>query len=1397
MLNQRFLCILCIMTVITSLVTVMPVSAEEVQGTETESMEVSTETEAESVAEEEVLEEEAARTDSEPDETEMTEAPDTSLLDETSTEEVENVTEPEQTGTGDLPTGTVSGNDAIPQSSGSVSDNDVASETVTNEAVTLTDTEQTYTDEQGNIFTYVLDEEGNATITGITVSGAALTIPDTISDAPVIAVANESSCVVTNPTVTISELTINCNTIGVKAFSGLSIGTLVIGEDVKAFSIVTDSNYSFKHYYLQFQNATIEKVSFQAVELNVAYATDSNTDDFYGPFYEAKVGALEIGSNVTLIPELLFHGATMELDTLELQVERIGAYAFASANISINHLIIGANVKCYEEFSNSSPTFHHWQQFAATKIGTLTFLANELDLEHEQENNGTGSLYPPFQGATIRSLEIGSGITRFPEMFLCNASVSIDELTITQNRVGAYAFSGAGISIGTLVLDNTDITFEESYYNTDLFHHFEQFSGTQVGTLKLYAPNLQLEKRLGKTTSSNVYAPFAEATVGTLEIGESVEAIPDYFLCNATMSMEELTINTPVIGSKAFGSPYISFGTLTIGEDVTTFPESYYSTEIFHRWNQFAGTNIGHLIYKATAAAVVNDVEGMLGSSPDFYGPFNGATIGTFTHTENVTCIPDYLLKDSIISMEELYLDMPTIGAMAFKGVNISIDKLTISENVETLKVSAGSGTTFQYWEQFAKTTIGEVHFNVPSLVLVDEAEHDNYCQGPFYESKIGKLYLSDAVERIPAYCFIGATLNQEELAIHAKTIGVRAFSGSNISIGTLTIGTEVETFESVLDGSLTYFRQFAYNSIGTLKYLPVNATTGTDCYKGIFDETKIGALELDEAVEVVPNFLLYNAIMELEEYTLEVPVIGYYSFSSKNIKFHKLTVAEGVTTFLANSSNYSRAFDNCTIEQLDYMATEARMEKLTSYPYGPFAYNTVNHGLTIGDNVKVIPYGCFWDADLNVEELTINNAAIGYAAFYGDDVKIGTLNIGKNVTYDGVLSNQLNTFQWATIGTLNYNSNAVDPEWSTASSSWGMFAYTTISELNIGEDVEAIPAFMFRNAKMKLESLTIPCAWSYYSFYGSDIIIGTLTLNGDVEEINHLNNQNLGFGMNEIETLVYEIPAATFNTTKANAYGAFYNAKITNFILGEQVEYIDYRMLRGNTITNCYVYPVRASEDYLAQAMTAGYLPTCTNLHIHYNSDFKPMFSNAVTEYHWLCVDYFDTTYGEKMFDEETGEYVVEIFKTCSVCGYEETGTEELDNSYDVYLSIPVEIPLAFDAETKSYTGSEQIYAYGTLGNAYEGIQLVVDREADTYGKAVMGENSYDISSYLTVGFGENKIAEFSVGQLSENASHVANGTLDSVYQEQMNVSVDALAFIESGVGEYQISIPLRFELK
>ena len=398
-------------------------------------------------------------------------------------------------------------------------------------------------------------------------------------------------------------------------------------------------------------------------------------------------------------------------------------------------------------------------------------------------------------------------------------------------------------------------------------------------------------------------------------------------------------------------------------------------------------------------------------------------------------------------------------------------------------------------------------------------------------------------------------------------------------------------------------------------------------------------------------------------------------------------------------------------------------MDSFTGGAYGPFSYHTQISGLVIGENVEVIPYGCFRGAKMELTELQIEKADIGYAAFDSSNVHIGRLYIGNEVSYLGTSSDEMNCFRGATIDFLHYNSNVIEPEWSTSSGSYGMFSRATIGELQIGEDVEVIPAFWFRNATLTQEELTLSCDFSYYSFYGENIKIGTLTLNGDMAEFHGAGGYNRAFSYATIGTVIYNLP-------------------------------------------------------------------------FHYNSDFKTFFSKEVTEYHWLCVDYFDTTYGEKLYDEETGEYKVELFKTCSVCGYEEESSEALDGSYDVYLSLPVEISLSFDAEQKSYIGQEVLFAYGTLGNAYDGVRLTIDMNAESYGTAIMEENNYDISDCLYVGFSDGESAIFDTDQLLENAKFVNGEGTDNFHQEQINISVDGMAFVEGGAGEYQILIPLRFEL-
>ena len=68
--------------------------------------------------------------------------------------------------------------------------------------------------------------------------------------------------------------------------------------------------------------------------------------------------------------------------------------------------------------------------------------------------------------------------------------------------------------------------------------------------------------------------------------------------------------------------------------------------------------------------------------------------------------------------------------------------------------------------------------------------------------------------------------------------------------------------------------------TIGKVVYLPVHAETGDDCDDGIFESAVIRSLEIHDDVEVIPSYLFYQSLMELDELTLNVPVIGRYAFS-------------------------------------------------------------------------------------------------------------------------------------------------------------------------------------------------------------------------------------------------------------------------------------------------------------------------------------------------------------------------------------------------------------------------------------------------------------------------------------------------------------------------------------
>lgn len=731
-----------------------------------------------------------------------------------------------------------------------------------------------YTDVEGNVFCYETDTDGTAVITSITASGGNLLVPDEIEGIKVARVENGENCVISNPERVIPRLEINCGTVGTKAFSHLTIGTLVVGEKVSCFSLSRSGTVALT--YGQFASSMIDRVLYQAVDVSVEVPSSNISPSVCGPFYQAQVGALEFDTQVSVIPANLFRDAVMELDTLEIQAESIGAYAFSGSSIFIRHLVLGEKVKKLLEFPGGPSGYHYWCQFSQTSVGTLSFDSLSMETEHGQ----------------------------------------------------------------------------------------------------------------GRSYINYAYGAFYQAKIGELEIGAGVQKIPEYFLNQASLTQEKLSIDIPEIGAYGLSGANISIGTLTIGADVLTFPESYYSDESYHYWNQFAGCRIEKLVYGAVAASVVNDKYGMGYGSIYFQGPFRNAEITSFSVEENVSCIPDYLLYEAKAHADELDLNMPVIGAMAFMGENITIDSLTIGEGVEAFSESAASSSSSLFLKQFSEAAI-------------------------------------------------------------------------------------------------------------------------------------------------------------------------------KNLSYH-----------------------------------------------------------------------------------------------------------------------------------------AVNPD-------------------------------------MGLDS------WDGFYFYGP-----------------------------------------------------FYQAAVTNLTIGEEVVYLDRRMFAGNSFENCEVFAVKASESFLTQSLSEGNLPSCSSLSIHYHSDFKKYFAAKAESIRWLCLDYLDTTYGNTMQNGETGEEEIEVLKTCRICGYEESSVEPLDVTYDIHLSLPVEISLGFQQEEKAFVGTEEIFAFGSLGNAYQGIRICPAKEDSSYGLAALGEQQMDFSSYLTVGFPVGEEVMFSAAELSENQKLWNQNRAEEISKTIMRVSVSGNAFLLYGEGTYHISIPIRVEL-
>ena len=1278
-----------------------------------------------------------------------------------------------------------------------------------------------YTDAQGNVFNYVLDDEGNAVITGITLSGQALEIPDSINGTAVAAVSGGgNSCVVSNPETAIPSLYVDCGSIGAYAFSDLHIGTLTIGENVACFEESTEGSVS-SHYWGQFAGTVIGTLHYNARNAGLGHCYGVGlTNGLEGPFHEADIGVMDIGDMVERIPEALLCQASLHMDggELDLHVLEIGACAFAGGGVSIGRLEIGREVSVFGESYYSSVSSHHWKQFAGADIGTLCLYAADLEMEHRAGEGLINDIYPPFEGAEIGMFEVGAEVTVIPEYLLYQASIRMDELEIHAATVGAYAFASENISIGTLVIGKEVEKFEEDYYSSVSSHYWSHFKGVTVGTLRLLAENLATGHTEGEGLTNSIYPPFEGAKVGTLEIGESVTAIPEYLLYGAKMEMDELEIHVPKIGAYAFASENISIGTLVIGKEVETLEEDYYSLVSSHYWRQFAGVTVGTLQLLAENLATVHtEGEGLTNS---IYPPFEGAAVGMLEIGESVTAIPEYLLYQADMRMDELEIHVPKIGAYAFASENISIGTLTLGEEVAEFTEDAYSSSSSHYWRQFAGVTVETLRILAENLVTVHTEGQGltNSIYGPFEKADVGALEIGGSVTAVPEYFLYNSFLTMDALEIHVPKIGAYAFAGSGISIGTLTIGREVAAFSEDYFSSVSshYWNQFMEGRFGRVVYAADCAESENDAVAygtfstyiyGPFQKSEIGTLAIADNVERIPDYLFYNANMALDDLAVNVPVIGAQAFQGAGIAIKTLTIGERVEHLAAakygsSSYRYWEQFRDADIGTVNYNAVSAVLDgsgTCASYYYSPF-YKTGIDTLNLGDGVDAIPAFLFYEAILEQEELAIHAREVGSSAFYSSGISIGALTIGEEVEELSFVRSG-SYYYFRQFGSMGIGTLIYEPKHAVtgASCSAGPFHNASVGSVSFGNGVVVIPNYLFYNAKIAFGDFTVNIpAVGCYSFSGPDISFGNLTVGENVSSfLVNASNYSRAFYNSAVEgSLNYDAVDARLDTSASNAYGPFYDTAAGSLSVGENVRYLDRRLFRGNSFERCTVYAVAASEEHLGQTLTASYLPESKSLDIHHNSGFADYFTAKAEEIDWMCRDFFTVTYGDKVFDGESGEYMVEVMRECSVCGYTEGGIEDLDDSYEVCLSIPVEVPLFFSGSGKSYEGSARVYAYGRLGNAYEGVWLSVDSAAENFGLAETGGEKVDVSPYLTAGFSSGSEAVFTPAQVLGNGEAFSNGDTGKLYTDSLAVSVKGIAFLRSGAGDYAIPIPLRVEI-
>ncbi len=559
------------------------------------------------------------------------------------------------------------------------------------------------------------------------------------------------------------------------------------------------------------------------------------------------------------------------------------------------------------------------------------------------------------------------------------------------------------------------------------------FWGVNIGTLYYNAAEAY-------DIEHGLPSPFSSARISEFYTGEQVRVIPGEMFASAYFT-GSVVLTVAEVDSDAFS--FAKFTELTLTDRVKTLHKK-----------AFANSEIQSLHYNTNASHTAGEVT---------ESTFFQATVNALDIEAGIREMPGYVFSGANFTFHEFTVDLERVGDYAFYNVFPLYDpyeaELTVTEKVKYMGACA-----------FARCDITALHMDADM-----ETGASDSMTGAFYGSDVGNLVIGGHVTQIPDYIFSNTKISQDELVLEVSRIGKCAFYADTV-VTDLIIGEEVKDIG---------IKAFGDSKISNISYNAVNATVGGEEEMGAdnapFFSVAFSHISFGNRVESIPRYLFAMAEFSAENLSFPDTVVSvgdmaFYSSMANEITIGNLIVGRDIKHIGMS------AFRGCTIGGLSYLSEDAQIHGIEKANDSPF-YATEINSLTIGEGVIELPAYIMYGISVTQDNLVIPDSVrkIGQYAFSDKTVlwggiEIGTLTVGKNVSYIGAKA-----FENVTVERAVVNAVRADEEYKSLSFATMELPVCTNTEIHKGSD------FYLYFAKRTSHNHITPLCMEFETVYGEE----------------------------------------------------------------------------------------------------------------------------------------------------------------------------------------------------------------------------------------------------------------------------------------------------------------------